>query len=87
MKKLCNNYMNILLSLKNPCTFLLAKEKTWKDIFNSNSELSQNYTEKELCHLKQQLIGYLIIYDVIYSLLVLIEKLQVANVYYILQVF
>ena len=49
--------------------------------------MSQNYTEKELCHLKQQLIDYLIIYDVIYSLLVLIEKLQVANVYYILQVF
>ena len=87
MKELCNNYINILLSLKNPCTFLLAKEKTWKHIFNSNSELSQNYTEKELCHLKQQLIDYLIIYDVIYSLLVLIEKLQVANVYYILQVF
>ena len=30
--------------------FLLAKEKTWKHIFNSNSELSQNCTEKQLCY-------------------------------------
>ena len=32
--------------MENPCTFLLAKEKTWKHIFNTNSELSQNRTEK-----------------------------------------
>ena len=29
-------------------TFLLAKENTWKRIFNSNSELSQNCTEKQI---------------------------------------
>ena len=42
-----NNDIKILLSLENPCTFLLAKEKTWKRIFNINSELSQNRTEKQ----------------------------------------
>ena len=31
-----------------PFTFLLAKEKTWKSIFNTNSELSQNRTEKQI---------------------------------------
>ena len=30
---------------KNSCTFLLAKEKTWKRIFNTNSELLQNRAE------------------------------------------
>ena len=49
-----NNGINIFLSLENPCTFLLAKEKTWKRIFNTNSELSQNRTENKLCHPKQQ---------------------------------
>ena len=34
--------------MENPCTFLLAKEKTWKHIFNTNSELSQNRTEKQI---------------------------------------
>ena len=43
-----NNDINIFLSLENPCTFLLAKEKTWKRIFNTNSELSQNRTEKQI---------------------------------------
>ena len=33
--------------MENPCTFLLAKEKTWKGIFNTSSELSQNRTEKK----------------------------------------
>ena len=36
------------LSLENLCNFLLAKEKTWKCIFNTNSELSQNRTEKQI---------------------------------------
>ena len=43
-----NDDINIFLSLENPCTFLLAKEKTWKRIFNTNSELSQNRTEKQI---------------------------------------
>ena len=56
-----NGDINIFLSLKNPCTFLLAKEKTWKRIFNTNSELSQNRTEKQIMPFKTALM----IYDVI----------------------
>ena len=37
--------VTISLSLNNLCTFLLAKEKTWKRIFKTNSESSQNHTE------------------------------------------
>ena len=43
-----NNNINVFLSLENPCTFLLAKEKTWKRIFDTNSELFQNRTEKQI---------------------------------------
>ena len=43
-----SNNINIFLSLKNSCTFLLMKEKTWKCIFNTNSKLSQNCTEKQI---------------------------------------
>ena len=32
---------------KNPCTFLLAKEKSWKCVFNTNCELSQSRSEKK----------------------------------------
>ena len=39
-----NNQIDIFLSLENPCTFLLAIEKTWKRIFNTNSELSHRKT-------------------------------------------
>ena len=35
------------MSLENPCTFLHAKEKIRKRICNTNSELSQNLTEKQ----------------------------------------
>ena len=41
----CNDI--IFLSLENPCALLLAKEKTWKRIFNPNSEVSQNHTERQ----------------------------------------
>ena len=44
--------------------------------------------KNKLCHPKQQQIGYLMIYEVIYLLLVLIEKLafsSVVRVYYILK--
>ena len=47
-----DNDINIFLSLENPCTFLLAKEKIWKRIFNTNSELSQNVTEKQIMPFK-----------------------------------
>ena len=41
-------FPNIFLSLENPYTFLLAKEKTWRHIFNTNSELLQNGPEKQI---------------------------------------
>ena len=50
---------------------------------NTFLTLTVNYCEIlqkiKLCHPKQQQIGYLITYDVIYSLLVLIEKLAIFN--------
>ena len=46
MKSTDNNDVDIFLSLENHRTFLLAKEKNWKHIFNINSELLQNRTEK-----------------------------------------
>ena len=42
------NDINILLSLENPCTFLLTIETTQKRIFNANCELLQNRTEKQI---------------------------------------
>ena len=42
----------ISLSLRNACTYLLAKQKTWKSIFNTNSELSQNGREKQIIPFK-----------------------------------
>ena len=47
-----NKDINTFLSLENPCAFLLVKEKTWKLIFNTNSELSQNRTEKQIMPFK-----------------------------------
>ena len=48
-KSTANNDINIFLSLENRCTFLLAEEETWKRIFNTNSELSQqNCTGKQI---------------------------------------
>ena len=37
----------------NPYTYLFAKGKILKRIFNTNSELSQNRTEKQIMPLKQ----------------------------------
>ena len=34
--------------MENPCTLLLAKEKTWKDIFNTNKKLLQNSPGKQI---------------------------------------
>ena len=48
MKEHWSNDINIFLSLENPCTFLLVKEDIWKRIFNNNSELPQNRTEKQI---------------------------------------
>ena len=46
-----NKDINIFLSLENPC-----KEKTWKCIFNTNSELLQNRTEKQIIPSKTTVI-------------------------------
>ena len=44
--------INIFLSLENPCFFLLAEEKTWRRVFNTNNELSQNRTGKQFTPFK-----------------------------------
>ena len=41
----------------NPCTFLPAKEKTWKRIFTTNNELSQDCTEKQIMPSKTTING------------------------------
>ena len=38
--------------MENSCTSLLSKEKTWKRIFDANSELLQNRTEKQIMSFK-----------------------------------
>ena len=48
LKSTDNNDINTFLSLVNLCTFFIVKEKTWKRIFNINSELLQNRTEKQI---------------------------------------
>ena len=53
------------MPLENPCTFLFAKEKTWKHIFNTNSELSQNRTEKQIMPFKTTVINDIWYYLVI----------------------
>ena len=50
------NEIMIFLSLKNACNFLFAKAKTWKSIFNTDSELLQNCTEKQTTPLKTTVI-------------------------------
>ena len=50
-----NKDINIFLSLENPSTFSLAKEKTWKRTFNTNSQLSQNRTEKRIMSSKRKI--------------------------------
>ena len=52
-----NNGINIFLSLENPCTFFLAKENTWKHLFNTNIELLQNLTKKQVMLFKTTLNG------------------------------
>ena len=47
--------MLIFLSPENCWTFLFAKENTWKRIFNTDSELSRNRTEKQIIPFKTTL--------------------------------
>ena len=42
----------MFLSLEKPCSFFLAKENIQKHIFNTNSELSQICTEKQIMPFK-----------------------------------
>ena len=84
-----NNNINIFLSLENPCTFLLAKENTWKHIFNTNSELSQNRTEKQIMPSKTTVdwlfndIRYLFI--AFFDWKIVVFQQSVIRVYYILK--
>ena len=50
--KFCNDFAVHKIITKSLRTFLPAKEKTWKSIFNTNSELSQNRTEKQIVPFK-----------------------------------
>ena len=88
-----NNNINIFLSLENRYNFLLskklAKEKTWKGIFNANSELSQNLTEKQILPSKPTINGlfnYMWCYLVIacFDWKIGIFQQTVVKVYYIL---
>ena len=65
--------------MENVCIFFLAKEKTWKRIFNTKIELSQSRTEKIIIPSKTT-VNWLFndIHD-IYSLLVFTEKLASFN--------
>ena len=54
-KKLRHYFVNERAMIKTKlmsCTFLLAKEKTWKRTFNINDKLSQKCTEKEIMPFK-----------------------------------
>ena len=70
------NNINIFLSLENPFAFLLAKGKTRRRVFNTNSKLSQNRTEKEIMPFKT--IVNLLFTDIwrYLVMVVLIEKLS-----------
>ena len=48
------NNINVFLSLEIPCTFLLAKEKTWKTFFILRVSHSKIVQKNKLCHAKQQ---------------------------------
>ena len=44
--------INMFLSMKTLCSFLLAKERTWRRIFITHSELSQNHREEQFIPFK-----------------------------------
>ena len=54
LKKLRHGYVDYYNKIISSChwktlaPFCLPKEKTWKHVFNTNSELSQNHTEKQI---------------------------------------
>ena len=50
------NDIYIFMSLKNPCTFLLSKEKTRKRILTLTVNYRKTVQKNQLCHSKQQWI-------------------------------
>ena len=86
-----NSKINIFLSLENPCTYLLAKEKTWKDIFDTNSELLQNCAEKQIMSSKTT-INWLFndiwccLFIACFDWKISVFQQTAARVYYILKV-
>ena len=78
------------MSLENPCSFLLAKEKTWKCVFNTNSEILQNLTEKQIIPFKttvNRLFNDIWCYLVIgcFDWKIAVFQQAVVRVYYILK--
>ena len=66
-------------NIMNVSPYILAKNRSFKKlrhVFNTNSKLSQNRTEKQIMPFKATVNWLLVIYDVIYSLVVLTEKLS-----------
>ena len=59
--------------------FCLQKKRPENTFFTLTVNYCKIIQKNKLCHPKQQQIGYLIIYDVIYSLLVFTEKLVFFN--------
>ena len=83
------NDINIFMPLKNPCTYLLAEEKTWKCICNTKSELLQNCSEKQIMPFKttaNELFNDILCYLVIDSFdwKISIFEQAVVVVYYVL---
>ena len=81
-----------MIFFHNPCTCLIVKEKTWKRVFNSNSELLQNRTEKQIMPFKitvnwlfTDIWCYLAIGCFDWKTVAFQQK--VVQVYYILEIF
>ena len=51
MIRKCNDIM-VFLSLKNACTILLAKEKTWKNFLTVTVSYLKIEQKNKLCHFK-----------------------------------
>ena len=89
MKEHWYNNINIFLPLENPFTYLVAKEKAWNRIFNTNSELSQNRSEKQIMRYK---ITNLLSNDICYLFIacfdwnIVIFQQAVVRIYYILKI-
>ena len=63
---------------------MLGKQKTWKRIFNTNSELSQNHAEKQIMSFKTTVIACLVM--VCFDWKIAFFQQTVIKVYYMLNV-